>query len=163
FWLDRFDGDGIRIDAVPMMPRAATRRIVQSVRGRYDHPGHASLLVGENYTGPGGYSQLRYELGPFGLDSEFHFPLMWSLRSAVATGDAPMSDIDAALHAGDAAWDGSGAIMAMMIGNHDVARFASESAGDARGDGWIGAAQPTDPSVYAKQALALAAVMTLPG
>jgi glycosidase len=163
WWLDRFDGDGVRIDAVPMMPRAATRRIVQAIRSRYDHPGHASLLLGENYTGPGGYAQLRYELGPFGLDSEFDFPLMWALRGAVARGDAPMSDIDDAVHAGDAAWAGSGAIMATMIGNHDVTRFASEAAGDAAGDTWISAAQPTDPRVYAKQALALATVMTLPG
>ena len=26
WWLDRFDGDGLRIDAVPMMPRAASPR-----------------------------------------------------------------------------------------------------------------------------------------
>src|SRR5262249_13191161 len=32
WWIDRFDGDGLRIDAVPMMPRAATRRIVDAVR-----------------------------------------------------------------------------------------------------------------------------------
>jgi glycosidase len=163
WWLDRWDGDGVRIDAVPMMPRAATRRIAQSIRARYDHPGHSSFLVGENFTGPGGYAQLRYELGPFGLDSEFHFPLMWALRSAIASATAPMSDIDAALGAGDAAWAGSGSIMATMIGNHDVTRFASESAGNAGGDGWIGATQPTDPRVYLKQALALGAVMTLPG
>ncbi len=163
WWIDRFDGDGLRIDAVPMMPRSATRRIAHAVRGRYDHAGHRSLLLGENFTGPGGYGQLRYELGPFGLDSEFHFPLMWSLRGAVASATGPMGDIDAAVQAGTAAWQGSGAVMATMIGNHDVTRFASESAGDAIGDGWIAASQPTDPLVYAKQRMALATVMTMPG
>jgi glycosidase len=53
--------------------------------------------------------------------------------------------------------------MATMLGNHDVTRFASESAGDAGGDGWVAVAQPTDPLVYAKQAMGLATVMTLPG
>ncbi len=163
WWLDRFDGDGLRIDAVPMMPRAATRRIAHAVRARYDHPGHRSLLLGENFTGPGGYNQLRYELGPFGLDSEFHFPLMWSLRGAIAATTGTMRDIDAAVQVGSAAWDGSGAVMATMIGNHDVTRFASESAGDAAGDGWIAASQPTHPLVYDKQRMALATVMTLPG
>jgi glycosidase len=163
WWMDRFSGDGVRIDAVPMMPRSATRRIAQAIRTRHDHPGHASLLLGENYTGPGGYGQLRYDLGPGSLDSEFHFPLMWALRSAVANATGTMRDVDAAIHDGDAAWDGSGAVMATMLGNHDVTRFASESAGDADGDGWAPAAQPLDPLVYAKQAMALATVMTLPG
>ena len=32
WWLDRFDLDGMRIDAVPMMPRPATRSMVKAVR-----------------------------------------------------------------------------------------------------------------------------------
>jgi glycosidase len=163
WWLDRFDGDGLRIDAVPMMPRAATRRIAAAARARFDQPGHASFLLGENFTGPAGYGLLRYQLGPFGLDSEFNFPLMWALRAAVATATAPLSDVDAAVQAGIAEWTGSGAVMAAMLGNHDVTRFASVSAGDADGDGWTPAPQPTDPLVYTKQELALALVYTLPG
>jgi neopullulanase len=163
WWLDRFDGDGLRIDAVPMMPRAASRRIGAAVRGRYDHAGNRTLVLGENFTGPGGYDLLKYALGPFGLDSEFHFPLMWALRRAVAEGSAPMTDVDAAVRAGEDAWRGSGAVMGLMIGNHDVARFASVSAGDGDGDGWTPAAQSPDPRVYEKQALALGLVFTLPG
>src|SRR5258706_8385230 len=139
-----------------MMPRAATPRIVNAVRTKDDHPGNRSFLLGENFTGPVGYSLLRYELGPFGLDSEFHFPLMWSLRSAIAQGTAPLSDIDAATAQGARDWDGSGAIMATMIGNHDVARFASVSAGEGDADPWTPAVQPPENSaIYAKQALAL--------
>ena len=163
FWLDRFDGDGLRIDAVPMMPRAASRRIAAAVRARYDYPGHKTLLLGENFTGPGGYGLLRYELGPFGLDSEFHFPLMWSLRRTIAEMSAPMTDLETTVHIGEETWNGSGAVMGLTIGNHDVSRFASVSAGDADGDGWVSAAQSIDPRVYAKQQLALGLVFTLPG
>jgi glycosidase len=53
--------------------------------------------------------------------------------------------------------------MAMMIDNHDVSRFASVSAGNAVGDAWSPAPQPLDPTVYAKQRVALATVLTLPG
>ncbi len=54
--------------------------------------------------------------------------------------------------------------MATMIGNHDVVRFATESAGDGSGDGLdSGSAAPAGSDVYARQALALAAVFTLPG
>ncbi len=163
WWFDRWGADGLRIDAVPMMPRAATRRIAHSVRTRYEHQGNIPYILGENFTGPGGYQNLRYDLGPFGLDGSFHFPLMWTLRAALGDESAPMADIDTSFRAGEQAWDGAGAVMGMMIDNHDVSRFASVSAGSATGDGWSPAPQPLDPVVYAKQRVALATVLTLPG
>ncbi len=163
WWFDRWDADGLRIDAVPMMPRGATRRIVHAVRSRYEHPGSIPYILGENFTGPGGYQTLRYDLGPFGLDGSFHFPLMWTLRAAIGEESAPMAEIDTSFRAGEQAWDGAGAVMGMMIDNHDVARFASVSAGSAAGDSWTPAPQPLDPTVYAKQGVALATVLTLPG
>ena len=57
------------------------------VTARFGNP-EARTVAG--YEKTGGYAQLRYELGPFGLDSEFHFPLMWSLRGAVASGTGSM-------------------------------------------------------------------------
>lgn len=163
WWFDRWDADGIRIDAVPMMPRAATRRIATAARRRYAHAGNALYVLGENFTGPGNYQSLRYDLGPFGLDGSFHFPLMWTLREALALESAPMSSIDASFRAGEEAWSGSGAVMGLMIGNHDVSRFASVSAGNDGGDTWSAPPQPLDPVVYAKQRIALASVLTLPG
>jgi glycosidase len=161
WWQSRYDADGIRIDAVPMMPRSATRRIVAGVRGQFDNPGHASFLLGENFTSD--FDSLRYELGPYGLDSEFHFPLMWELQSVVGQGAGAMSDLDATVQAGLTAWAGSGAVMSLILDNHDVARFSTVSAGDDDGDTWVPAPQPTDPTVYARQALALAMIYTLPG
>ena len=163
WWIDRFDADGLRIDAVPMMPRAAIRRIADVVRRKFDHPNQRTYLLGENFVGAGAYDLLRYELGPFGLDGEFDFPMMWAIRGAIAQGVEPMSDLDAAEKSGEASWAGSGAVMARMIGNHDVVRFSSLSAGDAAGDGWTPAAQSTDPIVYRKQQMALAMTYTLPG
>ena len=163
WWMDRWEADGLRIDAVPMMPRAATRRITTAVRTRFEHPGNHPYVLGENFTGPGAYQSLRYDLGPFGLDGSFHFPLMWTLRSVLAEEREPMRAIDASFRAGEEAWAGSGAVMGLMIGNHDVARFASVSAGNASGDAWQGPPQPEDPTVYAKQRLALATVLSLPG
>ncbi len=164
WWIDRFDADGIRIDAVPMMPRAATRRIAAAIRGKYDHPAHSMFLLGENFVGQSDFDLLKYQLGPSGLDSEFDFPLMWALRGAIADESEPMSDIDDAVQGGIVDWAGSGAVMSTMIGNHDVDRFATESAGDGAVDGWTAAIQPPiDSDVYAKQALALGAVFTLPG
>jgi glycosidase len=163
WWFDRWGADGLRIDAVPMMPRSATRRIAYAVRTRYGHPGNVPYVLGENFTGPGGYQSLRYDLGPYGLDGSFHFPLMWTLRAVLGDESAPMSEIDTSFRAGEKAWDGSGAVMGMMIDNHDVSRFASVAAGNAAGDSWSAAPQPLDPTVYAKQRVALATILTLPG
>jgi glycosidase len=164
WWLDRFDGDGVRIDAVPMMWRAATRRIVTAIRGKYDHPGGSLFLLGENFVGEDDFDLLKYELGPFGLDSEFHFPLMWALRGAIADETQSMSAIHDAVEGGITDWAGSGTTMATMIGNHDVDRFATESAGEGDADGWTAAVQaPAGSDVYAKQVLALGAVFSLPG
>jgi glycosidase len=163
WWFDRWDADGVRIDAVPMMPRSATRRIATAARRRYAHPGHALYVLGENFTGPGGYQSLRYDLGPYGLDGSFHFPLMWTLREAIARESQPMSAVIDTFREGEAAWSGAGAVMGLMIGNHDVSRFASVSAGNDEGDTWTPAPQPLDPIVYAKQRVALATVLTLPG
>lgn len=163
WWFDRFDADGLRIDAVPMMPRSGTRRIVKAVRDRYGHPGNEPYILGENFTGPGNYDILRYDLGPFGLGGSFDFPFMWTLRSVLATEQGAMSDVEASYRAGEAAWAGARALMGRMIGNHDVARFASVSAGNEGGDTWTPAPQPLDPVVYAKQRVALATVLTIPG
>lgn len=163
WWFDRWGADGLRIDAVPMMPRSATRQITHAVRTRYAHPGHVPYILGENFTGPGGYQSLRYDLGPFGLSGSFHFPLMWALRSAIAEERGSMADVVTAVAEGEKAWEGAGAVMGMMIDNHDVSRFASVSAGSAAGDSWIPAPQPLDPRVYKKQRMALGIVLTLPG
>jgi glycosidase len=163
WWLDRFDGDGLRIDAVPMMWRLATRRIVAATRARFDNPGHRSFLLGENFVGEQDYDLLKYELGPFGLDSEFQFPLLWSLRDVIASANMPMSDIDVTMHESEDDWTGSGAVMALFLGDQDVPRFSSVSAGDANGDTWTPAAQSTDPVVYAKQRLAFGVIFGLPG
>lgn len=166
WWYESFGIDGFRIDAVPMMPRAVTRRIVHAVREAAGTPG-ATVHVGEVFTGPGssGTEQIRYHLGPDGLDSAFDFPLMWALRDAIARGTSGFDDVEASLAYSAAALEGSGSPMSLIIGNHDVTRFVSVANGDDANDGWGDdpAVQPDDAELYARQALALGLVLTLPG
>src|SRR5207248_10521487 len=131
------------------------RRIAYEIREKYDRAGERTFLLGENFVAADGWDFLRYEIGPFGLDSEFDFPIMWALRAAIARRDAGLDALDASITTSQTAWQGSGAVMAPMIGNHDVPRFSSVASGDDQGDGWIAAPQSTDATVYDEQKMAL--------
>lgn len=162
FWMKRFDADGVRIDAVPMMPRLATRRMVRALRDARA-PERSFFALGEVFTGPGQIDNIRYFMGRDGLDSAFDFPLMWSMRGAFAGHDA-LSAVEATIADGEEALRGSGAVMARMLGNHDTTRFVSEVAGDAGNDAWANPPpQPTEERPYARQRMALALVFALPG
>jgi len=167
WWMSRFDLDGLRLDAVPMMPRAATRRIVEATRATAFRSGLDRLLLGEIYTGPGegGRESIRYFLGEKldGLDSAFDFPLMWSLRAA-ASGTGSFADVEAQLAHAASDFAGSGATLARMIDNHDTPRFLSEAAGNGDGDPWSAPPpQPTDAEPYLRARVALAWLLTAPG
>lgn len=163
WWVDRFDADGVRIDAVPLMPRSAIMRIAHRIRRRFDHPGQRTLVLGEIFTGSEGYDALRFFMGPYGLDSAFEFPLMWTLRAALAERTAPMSAIDARVRAGEEAFAGSGGVISLIVGNHDVARFVSVANGDGGRNGWDPAPQPTDGAIYGRLGVAFGIVFALPG
>ena len=168
WWAATFDLDGFRIDAVPMMPRAVTRRIVHAIRTEHG-PRSATVHLGEIFTGPGagGTEIIRYYLGPDGLDSAFDFPLMWVVRDVIAHRRGGFEAVEASLNHTADAIDGSTSVMARIIGNHDVTRFISEARGDAGADGW-GDSPPVQPDaseveVYAAHRLALGLLLTLDG
>lgn len=171
WWMRRFDLDGMRIDAVPMMPRPATRRIVRAATGAPGEllrPGLDLLLVGETYTGPGdlGRAEIRSFLGRSfdGLHSAFDFPLMWALRQALAQDRMGLDELEAEIASSERAFAGSGAVLAHILDNHDTPRFLSEAAGDAGNDPWrLPPPQPTEPGPYRRQLLGLIALFTLPG
>jgi glycosidase len=168
WWLDHFDLDGMRIDAVPMMPRPATRRMVRAAREQRLRSGLDLLLLGENYTGPGsdGRLSIRSFLGRSydGLDSAFDFPLMWAMRAALAKETIGLDALEAEIVASQAAWAGSGATMGLILDNHDTPRFLSEAAGNAGNDPWKDPPpQPRDDEPYRKLGLGLTLLYTLPG
>jgi glycosidase len=165
FWMEEFNADGIRIDAVPMMPRAATRRIAAALR-ESEAPGDALFTLGEVFTGPGeeGIDTIRYFLGPDGIDAAFDFPLMWATRDAFGTHKAGFPEVESLLHNTEDKLRGSGAILGLMLDNHDTSRFISEADGTAAVDPW--SAPPPQPSAsapYRRQEMALAFLFTLPG
>ena len=165
WWVREFNLDGVRVDAVPMMPRAALRRIAYGLRN-WQAPRSETFLLGEVYTGggEGGINEIRYFLGPDGLDSAFDFPLMWSMRETIAKGTGGFQHIAQTLEMSARAFEGSGVVMGRIVGNHDTTRFLSEAHGDAGGDAWHKPAeQPSTEEPYRRHWLAMALVLTQPG
>ncbi len=164
YWLEHFDLDGLRLDAIPMMPRMATRHLRDLIRKKNHNGGAHVYLLGETYTGKGGYGQIKWYLGPQGLSGQFDFPFMWTVRDVIANENGSFKDIDDILQEGAAAWEGSGAVMAPIIGNHDVTRFISVAAGDDLSDAWKKPPlQPKAEEPYKKLKMALTLMMTSVG
>ena len=171
WWHERFDLDGVRVDAVPMMPRAATRDLLRQLRAQTYREGIDGLMLGEIFTGgdDGGRADIRFFLGPGvdGLDSAYDFPLMWSLREVFANRTAGLESLEAALARNNAFWGTSGSRLALIAGNHDTSRFISDAMGLGGNDAWL--APPPQPRgeegarYYARLYLALAYNFSLPG
>ena len=158
------DLDGLRIDAVPMMPRAAIRELVAALRPRFGDTAAELFLLGETFTGPGERGAIRRNLGPFGLSGQFDFPLMWSLRGFLAWRSLDAAALEESIALSEAAWAGSGATMSPFVGNHDVSRFLSEAAGQRTDAPWTDPpAQPEDAAPYAALVVAQAIALSLPG
>ncbi|MBW1872688.1 MAG: hypothetical protein JRJ19_11525 [Deltaproteobacteria bacterium] len=130
WWLEQFDLDGLRIDAVPMMPRLIVRHLRDQINRKLAVGDGQIYLLGETYTARGGQNIIRYYLGPHSLSGQFDFPVMWVVRDSLA-GRTSFIELDSEVRASEAAWTGSGAVMAPILGNHDVPRFISDMNGDS--------------------------------
>jgi glycosidase len=157
------NADGFRVDAVPMMPRAAVRELAWTLGQRFEAGPVDFYLLGEIFTGASGQGDIRRHLGPHALDGAFDFPVMWALRG-YAAGDWTGEELEQALQQSEAAWAGSGSVMSPFLGNHDVSRITSELAGQVTSEPWTNPPdQPYDPTAYARLRLALTLLHALPG
>jgi glycosidase len=163
-WALDYDLDGFRVDAVPMMPRAAVRELVAGLSEALENGPTRFYTLGETYTGPDGYADIRTNLGPWGLDGQFEFPTLWALRGWLAWGEGDAADVAEVIARSLETWEGSGSVMAPFVGNHDMSRFISEAAGQDLSSPWGNPPPaPEDAPPYQKLVLAQAVALTLPG
>lgn len=182
WWLDTFDLDGLRVDAVKHVEEVATRNLAADVREAFEPAGTRYFLMGETAMGwsdcadpcnDENYGTISRYMGPLGLDGQFDFVLYHGVSyRTFAHGDKGMFHADYWLSHGLSKYP-SEAIMTPYIGSHDTPRFTSladyrgQDASHARGipgNQWDNiAAAPTDGEPYRRTRIGLAWLLNLPG
>jgi glycosidase len=182
WWLDEFDLDGLRVDAVKHVEESATRNLAAEVREKFELADTRYFLMGETAMGwsdcpdpcnDENYGTIAKYVGPHGLDGQFDFVLYHGVSyRTFAWGDKGMLHASYWVEHGLSKWPAD-AIMTPYIGSHDTARFATYA--DYRGqDGahdkgipgnqWGDTAvAPGDAEPYRRTRLALSWLLGLPG
>jgi glycosidase len=185
WWLDTFDLDGFRIDAVKHVPEAATRNLAADVREEFEKAGTRYFLMGETAMGwddcdgtdpncnAQNYGTIAQYIGPKGIDGQLDFVLYHGVSyRTFAYGDKGFIHADFWVKNGLSKWP-AGAIMTPYLGSQDTSRFATLA--DYRGqDGahdrgipnnqWSNtAAAPGDAEPYRRTRIGMAWLLELPG
>jgi glycosidase len=182
YWLDAFDLDGFRMDAVKQVPDIAVINLVSAVRGEFEASGTRVFMTGETAMGwsgdnladnAGQYGLISQYIDPDGLDGQFDFVLYYAVPLNVFA-SAAKGLIHADYWTQASGWEyPKGAIMSPYVGSQDTARFitiASYQGQDAAHDPSIPynqwsnvAGPPPDSTIYGKHRLAEAWLLGLPG
>ncbi len=179
WWLDRFDLDGLRIDAVKHVPDGAVFNLGTQVTEKFETAGTNYFLVGETAMGwtdcdphdlncnGEDYGTISRYIGPNALDGQFDFVLYHSSALSVWG-----FDTHGLIHA--QVWTEAssyrypeGAIMTPYIASHDTPRYVSQvNHPELANNKWPEqplSSVPDDPTAYRRLGLAMTWNLTIPG
>ena len=181
WWLDTFDLDGFRMDAVKQVPDIAVINLVSAVRDEFEASGTPVFMTGETAMGWNGdnladnlsqYQLISQYISPDGLNGQFDFVLYYAVPMNVfATTTKGMIHLDYWTMESQLQYP-PGSIMSPYIGSEDTARFITIATYDGNAsldqsqpyNQWTNIATATPPSAaYGEHRLALTWLMTLPG
>ena len=176
YWLDEYDIDGLRVDAVKHVEEVATRNLAAEVRETFEKAGTRAFMMGETAMGwnecddpcnDDNYGTISRYIGPQGLDGQFDFVLYHAVSyNSFAYQSKGLLHADYWVKHGLEKWP-AGAIMTPYIGSHDTARFvtlADPSNQSKQGNQWDNIAQaPADNTGRDRLRVAMAWLLGLPG
>ena len=177
WWMETFDLDGARIDAVKHVENLAISNMVAQINERFETVGNDVYLKGETAMGWSGHSlednQAQYGainayMGPDGLDGQADFVLYHAVVDNVfVSGNENYQHLDYWTNRSQDQYT-PGSLMVPYVGSHDVPRLTSRAdtgTGDAYNqwveDGLPG--QPGDVSAYHAALQAYGWLLTTPG
>jgi glycosidase len=183
YWIDNFDLDGLRMDAVKHVEDVATINLSARIRDEFEAAGTKVFLTGETAMGwsdcglacnQSQYDTISRYIGPNGLDGQFDFVLYAAVPYLVFDTNSTKGLVHADYWAQASGWEyPAGSIMTPYIGSHDTPRsvtIASYRGQDGAhalsipGNKWSNiAAAPPDSEPYARHRLAMSWLMGLPG
>jgi len=163
WWMEEFDLDGIRVDAVKHVEDAAIINLTNRVRERFETAGTDYYMFGETFTGDA--PTIKRYIGKNKLDGQLNFPLFMQMPETVfGRDDQGMQQVRSATQSSLASF--AGATMVDFVGNHDVARFitkADPANRDKQGNQWSNLpGAPVGQAPYDRLYLAFAHLMTTP-
>lgn len=183
YWLDTFDIDGLRMDAVKHVEDVATVNLSARIRDEFEAAGTKVFLTGETAMGwsdcglacnQSQYDTISHYIGPNDLDGQFDFVLYAAVPYLVFDTNSSKGLIHADYWAQASGWEyPQGAIMTPYIGSHDTTRSVTNAdyrgqdgahATNIPGNQWDNpAVAPTDSEPYARHRLAMSWLLGLPG
>jgi glycosidase len=179
WWLDEFDLDGFRVDAVKHVPDGAIFNLATRIEEEFERAGTRYFLVGETAMGWGdcdprdpncnaeNYGTISRYVGEHALDGQFDFVLHHGTALSVfAYENRGMIHADVWTQASQYRYP-SGAIMTPYVGSHDESRFTSHVTDpQLAGNKWPEQDLPEQPSssiAYRRLGLAETWNLTIPG
>ena len=176
WWMDEFDLDGLRVDAVKHVEESATRNLAAEVRETFEAAGTRNFLMGETAMGwndcpdpcnDENYGTISRYVGPHGLDGQFDFVLYHGVSyRTFATDSKGMLHADYWFQHGMSKYPAD-AIMTPYIGSHDTPRFVTlaDPANAAKaGNQWNDiAGAPSASLPYERARVGFAWLLNLPG
>jgi glycosidase len=179
WWLDRFDLDGLRVDAVKHVEDLAVANLSTRIHDAFEQGGTEYFLLGETAMGWAGddlddnlpeYQTIARYIGEYGLSGQFDFVLYHATAYRVWADDwRGMLHLDFWTRASLEQYPAD-AVMTPFVGSHDSERLIS-LADYGSGDPivhhkWADQGLPAPPSTdepYHRAAIALTWMLTVPG
>ncbi len=176
WWVDTFDLDGLRIDAVKHVEDICTINMSARLRGEFEQAGTRLFLTGETAMGWEGdnpansasdYGTISRYIGPNGLDGQADFVTYYAVPVTAFVSDSAghnMPHVDFWTKYALSQYP-AGAMMTPYIGSHDTPRFVTlSSQPGSAGNQWTNPAPaPTNSDAYQRERVALAWLLGGPG